>query len=101
MYKNIEQFDKAIPYCLKALSINPNNDVILLTLGQIYGAKRDLYKAKKYFEQAVAANPNNAEAWGGLGGIYYLMGMKDEAINALKRACELGLEDACSLISRL
>jgi len=57
MYKNIQR-------------IEPQNDSAYFAAGVIYIGLRDGWKARKEFEKAVEANPNNVEAHYELGWLY-------------------------------
>ena len=53
-----------------------------------YAAKR-YDEAIQYYNQAIAANPNDAKAWQGLGYCYYVKKDKPKAVDALKKAIKL------------
>ena len=50
---------------------------------------KDYNGALQYYQAAVAADPNSASAYQGLGTCYYYLGQKPQALNAFKKALEL------------
>ncbi|HUO26676.1 MAG TPA: tetratricopeptide repeat protein [Candidatus Aquilonibacter sp.] len=71
-YFTLEQWDRGIAACLKAVDLAPDNSRYHLWLGRIYGEKADHVnflsaaslagKVRTEFERAVALNPENYEA---------------------------------------
>ncbi len=58
---------------------NISLDELLIILGNIYMLKKDLIKAKDYFEQALNQNPASSQACAGLGEIFFLSKMYNES----------------------
>ena len=61
---------------------------------KIYSEERDLAKAAREFEQAVALRPDFAEAWSDLGEARKELGDAEGALAAFRRAVESSPEDA-------
>src|SRR5271157_2685047 len=71
-YFTLNDWDKGIPACEKAVSLAPENAQYHLWLGRIYGEKADhaglwaaavlVKRVRNEFETAVRLNPNSAEA---------------------------------------
>jgi tetratricopeptide (TPR) repeat protein len=76
----------------RTLAINPNSDLALNNLGQVYAKKGDLAEAERLFKAAVVSNPDFIAAHVNLVVLYKSTGRPDEAIHAfyeLKRANDL------------
>jgi len=96
-YFKLQNFDKALPYCLKASEIDSENvDIHILTglcyLGKNSDDEKELYeektKAIKHFEIAIKLDPINALAHNYLGEVLLEMYKESEAIEHLKLAIE-------------
>jgi tetratricopeptide (TPR) repeat protein len=71
-YFHLGEWDRGIPACEKAVSLEPSNGRYHLWLGRIYGEKADTVnflsaaglagKVRSEFEKAVRLSPNSAEA---------------------------------------
>jgi len=72
-------FDKAIPYLLKAASLSPGNPKIHEELGQVYDAQKNLPKAQAELEKAIALAPDSSGLHFKLGQIYRREGLRDLA----------------------
>lgn len=79
-YRNVDQESKARTVYQQALTRKPNSALILRRLGQP--------------QQAVQAEPSNAEAWYDLGLMHSEQGRKSEAVTALRKATEFDPEFA-------
>jgi tetratricopeptide (TPR) repeat protein len=74
-------FDKSIPYLLKAVSLSPQNPKIHEELGKVYEARKNLPKAQAELEKAVALAPNTSGLHYMLGQVYRREGLPDRAQN--------------------
>jgi len=79
-----EHLHKAVGLADKA-----SNGERLLILGTEAGANNDLLKQKEYFDQLVAAYPNDERAHFSLGGYYFAQQDYPQAIEHYKKALEL------------
>jgi len=84
--KNETNTDKAISYILEAYEKEPNDGVIIDSLGWVYFKTGDYKNAILYLEKASELNPQNAIISDHLGDAYWLGGRKNEAIYLWKHA---------------
>ncbi len=61
-------------------------------LGEIYGKRKELEKAKQYFEKAVEVFKNDETLFYNLGEIYFYLYETDKAINMFEKAIEINAE---------
>ena len=104
----INDFQGAETQFTKAIELDPGYDNAVYNLGVTYlkwgaylnkksdeeGKFSDEYKAKyqlalPYLERAVQMKDANAQTWELLGRVYSVLGMKDDATNAFKKADEM------------
>lgn len=78
--------DKAAAMILEAYEKEPNDGVIIDSLGWVYFKTGDYSNAIFYLEKASELNPQNAVICDHLGDAYWLGGRKNEAIFQWKRA---------------
>ncbi|MCM1323128.1 MAG: tetratricopeptide repeat protein [Acetobacter sp.] len=78
--------DKATSMILEAYEKEPNDGVIIDSLGWVYFKTGDYKNAILYLERASELNPQNAVISDHLGDAYWLGGRKNEAIFQWKRA---------------
>jgi tetratricopeptide (TPR) repeat protein len=76
-------------YILKAIDMNPDNDTLMVTVGDFYFKISELEKAKKLYQKAVSVNENNIDAHLALGEIYAENEQWDEAVAEFKKGMEL------------
>ena len=82
---NLGNYDEAIKYYDKALSIDPNNIQALYSKGlAIYNW--DKYEAIKYYDKALSIDPNNTHALYSKGLALDSLGDRDEAIKYYDKA---------------
>lgn len=89
-----EYFDKgnynlAIEYNKKALSINPNQSVAIGNLGACYLSLNQSNSAIIYLKKALDINPNDSNVYNSLGAAYLNIGKYDLAIANCKKALEI------------
>jgi tetratricopeptide (TPR) repeat protein len=80
-YFEVGDWNRGIPNCEKAVSLEPNNSAYHLWLGRIYGSKADSAnflsaaglagKVRNEFETAVRLSPNSVEARNDLAEFYF------------------------------
>jgi Tfp pilus assembly protein PilF len=73
------EFDKSVPYLIKAATLAPKNPRIHDELAKVYEAQNDLKKAQDELLQAIALAPNSSELHFKLGRIYRREGLNDQA----------------------
>ena len=65
-----KDFDLAVKNYQEALAINPNDEVTLLKIGNIYGMKNDNKTAAEFYKRAIVVKPDYADGWFNLGLAY-------------------------------
>ena len=105
---NAEKYAEAETQLKKAIEIDPDYENAIYNLGVTYvkwgtamnkeaekqGVISEDYKQKyeaalPYLEKVVEKDPTNVAIWELLGKVYSVLGMKDDANNAFKKADEL------------
>ncbi len=84
--KNNTNIDKAAALIVEAFEKEPNDGVIMDSLGWVYFRTGDYQNAITYLEKASELNPRNAIISDHLGDAYWLGGRKNEAIFLWKQA---------------
>jgi tetratricopeptide (TPR) repeat protein len=93
-YAKLGRKDDALQQYKKLLESNPNNSWWNFQSGYLYAEKQDYEAAAAAYEKAIASRgqlPESAvaSAWNNLGGAYFRLCKKDEAIAAFKKASAL------------
>jgi tetratricopeptide (TPR) repeat protein len=89
-YERSKQWDKAEADMLKALDLQPEQPLVLNYLGYTWvDMNRNLDRATKMIERAVALRPNDGAIVDSLGWALYRQGKFPEAVVQLERAVEL------------
>lgn len=88
VYLNNGQIDLAVPYFQKSLSLDPEYDLALSSLGIAHTMKRNFSDAEKYFRKALQVNPGLTEVHNYLGTIYMEMGNTEKAEAEYRRALQ-------------
>ncbi|MBR5154763.1 MAG: tetratricopeptide repeat protein [Alphaproteobacteria bacterium] len=78
--KNNSDLDRAVSFILEAYEKDPNDSVIMDSLGWVYFKTGDYENAIVYLEKASELNPRNAIISDHLGDAYWLGGRKNEAV---------------------
>ncbi len=89
------EIEKAIPYLEKAIKYQQKKENRLplqLQLGNLYLTAGDYQNAERQFKSVLQVNPESAEAYYGLAGVYISEGKKEETIAALQKVIELAPE---------
>ncbi|MBY0402987.1 MAG: tetratricopeptide repeat protein [Cyanobacteria bacterium] len=89
----VEEYDQAIPYLIKALEYNPNESTTYLNLGIAYDSKDQPQLALGYFDKAIALNPKLHEAYYARGVIYLDSHRFHQAVHDLEIATLLAPND--------
>lgn len=84
--KNNTNTDKAVEYILEAYEKEPNDGVIIDSLGWVYFKVGDYKNAITYLEKASELNPQNAIISDHLGDAYWLGNRQNEAVYLWKHA---------------
>jgi tetratricopeptide (TPR) repeat protein len=84
------EIDAAIAAYQKALTFNPLNPRVYMSLGKIYYGEKGLYyEAVTAYKRAIELDPTSVEARMGLGEVYEDKGLWKEAIEEYRRVIEL------------
>ena len=63
-------YDESLKNYKAALKVNPNDEVTLLKIGNIYKIKNDNDKALDFYKKAIFVNPDYTDGWFNLGLVY-------------------------------
>jgi tetratricopeptide (TPR) repeat protein len=81
--------EQALPYLEATLARAPHNVPTMVLVAQIHLEARRTLQARKILEQALAADPRNAEAWNELGGVELAESHVNAAIDRYRKALEI------------
>jgi tetratricopeptide (TPR) repeat protein len=76
-------------YVLKAIDMNPDNDTLMVTVGDFYYKSDQVDKAQAMYERALGVNSNSVDAMLAIGEIYSRQEKWDEALANFKKAMDL------------
>ena len=62
----------------------------LVALGTINGINNNLAQSEAYLQEAIKINPNNSDAWAGLGNLAWIRERPEEAISYYEKALSFG-----------
>lgn len=79
-YKRMGDYDNAIKYYKKSLSIYPEGDFALMNIGVIYTEKSEYKTSNEYYKKLVRLYPDNAEGFFGLGKNLFLLNEFESAL---------------------
>jgi arylsulfatase A-like enzyme/Flp pilus assembly protein TadD len=95
-YWKRKDFDRALDFYQKALSLDPGDAIININIGSCYvemaqttANPEAVQKSVAHFKTAIADDPMLASAYNGLGGAMKLLGNVDEAVANWKKTLEL------------
>ncbi len=88
-YRDLEQYDQAIPAFQEALRIEPEDAGTWSALGTCYSSLNQYDQAIPAFREALRIDPEFAEAWSILGFVYGALNQYDQAIHALREALRI------------
>lgn len=81
--------EPALPYLEEVLQDIPDNSRVVLLIGQIHLEANRIDEAEKYIRKALAINPEYADAWSDLGGVFDARKNVTEALNCYEKALSL------------
>ncbi|MCK4893766.1 MAG: tetratricopeptide repeat protein [Calditrichia bacterium] len=76
-------------YVLKAIDMNPDNDTLMVTVGDFYYNSDQVDKALAMYERALGVNNNSVDAMLAIGEIYSKQEKWDEALAKFRTAMDL------------
>ena len=89
MYLAKNDNDKALEVLTKSHKKNPSDTSIMMSLSDAYRKVGQPQKAINMYKDIIAITPNNANAYYNMGKTFLEMGVKDKAIESIKKAWEL------------
>lgn len=81
--------EPALPYLEEVLRDTPDNSRVVLLVGQIHLEANRIDQAEKYIRKALAIDPEYADAWSDLGGVFDARKNVAEALNCYEKALSL------------
>ncbi len=81
--------EQALPYLEAVLQRSPRNVRTMVLVAQISLEAKRTAKARAILEEALAADPMNAEAWNELGGVHFAEGNVNGALQCYRKALEI------------
>lgn len=86
LHLTFDDHEKSVYHQARALSLNPNDDLIVVQQGEILTWLGQAEEGIDWIKKAMRLNPYHPERfWGHLGRAYFVAGRHAEAIDALKR----------------
>jgi tetratricopeptide (TPR) repeat protein len=86
-------FNQSISYYQKALELNPNDPIILRSLGNAYYMSGQYQQAITSYQKAIEIDPRNADILRNLGRAYAQQGLNNDAITYYKKAIDVNPND--------
>lgn len=97
LYAQLFQLDQAISEFKQAIQYNPHHFDSFKALDYTLAAQKRWDEIIGYWNHFLALEPDNAEAYLERAGTFHNKGDEQSALADLKRACDLGQQNACSL----
>jgi tetratricopeptide (TPR) repeat protein len=100
---NLNRLDEAKDVYLEIISLNPQEDMALVSLANIYHKLDDNKKALDYHQKSIEIDPNYAPHYFNYANTLYDIGQKDRALTNYKKAYKLdpSIEEAERMIKEL
>jgi tetratricopeptide (TPR) repeat protein len=95
-----QQPDLAAYYFSKAVEAEPNNTLAHSVRAFVYMQLQEYQEAMRDYDQAIRLDPRSAEFYMGRGKANRALQRIPAACADLRKACELGLADACPLVKK-
>jgi len=95
----VEDLDALVEQRLRMLKIDPRDIASLLSLARIELVRKNAEGANAYFEQALAAGPDDASVWRDVALVYLEQGNAERARELLKEAAILDPRDSQTLVA--
>ena len=92
IYNDLGQYDKAVDPLKKSIAIRPSYPGYV-NLGVAYVGMKRFSDAADAYKEAAKLDPQQSVTWGNLGTALYYSGKKDEAVEPIRKAIELALEE--------
>ncbi len=92
-YRNKNKLEEATLAYQKALSLDPDNPVVMKNLGDTFYLKKEYAQAVEICQKALKSNPRFHQARSTLGLAYYRLGKYQEAIEELEVVLKMDPQD--------
>jgi tetratricopeptide (TPR) repeat protein len=90
------EFDEAIRFYSKAIALKPDSASLYFVRGRAYEQNKQYDNAIRDLGKAIALKPDYAEAYN-IRGVTYLVTTRKQLAEAdFKKACSMGLKEACT-----
>jgi len=80
---------KALPYYLESIELEPGNKYVLLSIGNVYSDLKDYDTAIEMYQKAIDIDPKYATPFNGLGNVYSDKKDYDKAIEMYQKAIDI------------
>ena len=87
--KKLKNYEKAIEYYNKGLSINPQDTNLLSNIGSLLIQLKDFKQAVSFLKKALSINDKTASVWNNLGSCYFHFGQYEQAQVCYEKALQL------------
>ncbi len=94
MLKQGGEPQKALPYYLESIELDPGDKVVLHAIGNVYSDLNDYDKAIEMYQKAIGLDPKYATPFNGLGNVYSQLKDYDKAIEMYQKAIGIDPKDA-------
>ena len=95
------EYNNVISDYKKALELSPRNPFAYYNIGCIYLEMQDFTEALRAFSSAIELRPDFGQAYYNRGLVYLRLGNRDNGINDLSKAGELGIMPSYSVLKRM
>lgn len=92
-YRQMNDYDSAIKYYKKSLSIFPEGDFALKNIGVVYTLKSDFKTSNEYYQKLINFYPTDAEGYYGLGKNLILLEELEKALLNILKAHKIYLKE--------
>lgn len=83
---NSYNFNRAIGYCKKVLSLNPKHYEALILMAMCYEAQNNGFEAVNVYKKAISINPKLSKAYIGLFNLFSIDGNLSESLEIITKA---------------
>lgn len=101
LYAETDKLDAAADMYVKALKANPKDSEVAFKAANVYWRQKKFDEAATYYRKAIELKPDYNDAHFGLGITLKEKGDVPGAKEALKKACDGGVKEACKHLFKL
>ena len=99
IYRQQNEFDRAIEYFNAAISAHPDFPMAHLLLAGLYMAEKQLENAERHYQQVLRLQPDNVDAFANVAQVYEMLNQSDKAREAITKALALSADHAGALLA--